>query len=380
MFHDITPVDLLTCITLQSYHSMKTGHTARAPSLTSSHATDIDTRESRDTRRVAIAEDIDIHMKAISQLKSSSNTLSPISRLPTEILAEIFVQYAATCRGNLDFTNFIYPSPSEWIAVAHVCRHWRATARGCTKLWTHISHRASNDWIAESFALSKQAPLFIDSSKNEVIVGRLSSEMPRIQELLIQVKEPPRQGPYPYARSLDAMLLELQVAETPARNLRKLVLRGGYSFKYNYISYNGPSLQHTLLDGAAPLLEHLEMSRLSFTWCPSFQQPNLRHLEVSYQIYDCPTQKGDSASLLAALDMMPLLETLHLQYSIPDKIPVSIPGTRAITMPHLSSITLVADSLDCANLLTHLRIPSDPDISLQGSLPDTLDFMDSTLR
>ncbi|TCD68945.1 hypothetical protein EIP91_009335 [Steccherinum ochraceum] len=109
------------------------------------------------------------YYQMIVSLKTKRNTLVPINRLPPEILAEVF----RLCTRILDifippsrewfdeFKNdrFIYP----WIALTHVCHHWRYTALATPDLWGTIHLGATSSDVRKAFvARAKFAPLYID--------------------------------------------------------------------------------------------------------------------------------------------------------------------------------------------------------------------------
>ncbi|TFK71495.1 hypothetical protein BDN72DRAFT_750940, partial [Pluteus cervinus] len=66
----------------------------------------------------------------ISKLSSQRNTLAPISRLPPEVLAKIFIEFRDEARGS---ENTCFSDILTWI-----CRHWREVAVNCSTLWSEI--------------------------------------------------------------------------------------------------------------------------------------------------------------------------------------------------------------------------------------------------
>ncbi|TCD67415.1 hypothetical protein EIP91_012387 [Steccherinum ochraceum] len=65
-------------------------------------------------------------------VRSEYNACSPACQLPNELLADVFLwisAYQQTC------DRF---KATEIIGLTHVCRHWRAVALSCKKLWSFI--------------------------------------------------------------------------------------------------------------------------------------------------------------------------------------------------------------------------------------------------
>jgi hypothetical protein len=87
--------------------------------------------ESLDRLRQAIDYEINPLETYTRALKSSRNTLAPISLLPPEILASTFsIFYTSAWNKEGGYL--------AWMCVAHVCRRWREIALNDLRLCTHI--------------------------------------------------------------------------------------------------------------------------------------------------------------------------------------------------------------------------------------------------
>lgn len=64
----------------------------------------------------------------IAAMGRALNASQPISRLPIEALAHIFLQLQGSCL-----------EPNQWYVVAAVCRHWYEVANSCASLWRRIT-------------------------------------------------------------------------------------------------------------------------------------------------------------------------------------------------------------------------------------------------
>jgi hypothetical protein len=124
---------------------------------------------SREICRQKFDREIQDAIDLVRRLKTRRNTLAPVSRLPTEILARIFATIAHSC---LD--GFGYPILSWICSVTAVCGHWRAIALGCPSLWCFIN---SNQpiWNEEMLKRSKAAPLIIKVDDLHFTLKRLDS-------------------------------------------------------------------------------------------------------------------------------------------------------------------------------------------------------------
>lgn len=195
----------------------------------------------------------------ICSLKSRRNSLCPVSRLPSEVLSEVFLVFAeqlqAQERFKVDF---------KWITVAHVCRLWRDIALQHGRLWGKIDMTRPDR--SRVFAdRSKGAPLAI----RESFTGSLA-ELPlpftdpsyRYRELHLRAKEG-QLGPN-----------VVQVLNSPihAPVLESLVLE----VSDNYPEYTLPP---TIFDYKAPALTRLQLQNVRFEW-PASLFPSLTHLSI----------------------------------------------------------------------------------------------------
>ncbi|KAF8431308.1 hypothetical protein L210DRAFT_3416307, partial [Boletus edulis BED1] len=89
-------------------------------------------------------------MTQVCDVRRQRNMLSPISRLPEEILAEIFTHGARDHHEH-------YRLPVD---VSYVCHRWRIVALDCPTLWSYLVG-ASQRWTEELLARSKQTSLKI---------------------------------------------------------------------------------------------------------------------------------------------------------------------------------------------------------------------------
>ncbi|KAH9936681.1 uncharacterized protein B0H18DRAFT_329334 [Fomitopsis serialis] len=93
--------------------------------------------DSSSQTRQSIYDGIAYHDRCISDLRARLNTLVPISRLPVEVLSEIFLHTAAVRLYVPGRDHDLHPY--HWLQVTRMCRHWRAVALSCTALWSRLT-------------------------------------------------------------------------------------------------------------------------------------------------------------------------------------------------------------------------------------------------
>lgn len=211
----------------------------------------------------AAQNDIDSEIQrlndCISSLKSRRNSLCTVSRLPPEVLSEVFLvmaeQLQAQDRFRVDF---------KWISIARVCRLWRHIALQHGRLWGKID-MTKPDRTGEFVDRSKGAPLAIRQS----FTGSLA-ELPtaftdpshRYRELHLHAKE----------GQLGPNVLRVLNSPIHAPVLESLVLE----VSDNYPEYTLPP---TIFDYKAPALTRLQLQNVRMEW-PAALFPSLTHLSI----------------------------------------------------------------------------------------------------
>ena len=85
------------------------------------------------------------------------NNFASISRIPDEILAQIFLAYAEDCRDKYEnarpLSDDCEQGPYCWLIVASVCSRWRNVSLACSRLWEWIvplRHEAISVFVERS--------------------------------------------------------------------------------------------------------------------------------------------------------------------------------------------------------------------------------------
>ena len=284
---------------------------------------------SREYQHQAIDAEIKSLEESIHALRRR-NTLTPISALPTEIIAAIF---------------FLLRLPSIHLAlhVAHVCHRWREIALDQPLFWTHIDFTTvSPAGATEILARARMAPLYLeakvslrrwDGDRFVALQKELQTHISHISHLRISAE------PLHLNSTLEGLI-------SPAPTLERLSLSVEKSARPSRVS-----VPNTLFDATTPRLSSLELFNCNLSWkSPLFK--GLKNLKISV---------GTRPSLtdwLDALNEMPRLKRLVLHSALPlaPRFPFDV--ERTITLPSLTRLDISASELDCGLALAHLVLPA----------------------
>lgn len=317
-------------------------------------------------------EDVDAaitHFRGrLRSLITRRNALVPInSRLPREILCEIFLQLASVSLFGTGGSQPVLdnrPSPSSdtesaaatrvdyttkyaWLAITHVCRYWRDIARAFPNLWSLIVifphwHHPRTVYIDELLRLSKQAPLTIQHGYTSpcMMPYAMLDEMHRIRDLQIFVQNANNWSKLGKSFSNAPLLERLDVTMS----------RDSVDTTW-YMEYAAN----------APKLRELSLCRTSPAMLQALASSTLVKLHVAF----LTPPSGPLTDLLLRL---PLLEELHLHEafaSTPDQAAsamIPLPRLRSLRLTHILNQGWEAS----ANLLASLVVPSTVKIYFQG--------------
>ena len=243
------------------------------------------------------------HYECIRVINTQLNALAPVSRLPPELLSEIFLHHA----GHRAETTSCVPQLCEWIQVTHVCTRWREIALQCTTLWSRLRVPGPPAICEEFLARSKNTPLSMSLSFRPIT--RLGSNALKSSEdvVLLALSALHRVR----ALSLNDIWVVsdsiLQRLSGPAPFLESLSISGtSGSLKLAELCSSITSL---LSQGETSRLRTLVAEIHTVEWS-RISSLNLTHLEIKGE-YEVGRSKN-TESFLKALARMPHLETLCL--------------------------------------------------------------------
>ena len=229
----------------------------------------------------------------IRALKSRRNELTPIYRLPVEILCIIFSLIG-------DDFSYFEDSPKSWANFSQVSQHWRSSALNAPELWTKIPLRYSR-WAQEMLIRSKMAKLTIQFFPSETCTKTIETfrsclyEMNRIEEMAIDVSVLIWEVIFWGLPGLPKSAPQLHTL-----SIRSRLPRTEFSIHEDFFSDTGS-------------LRHVELIDCQISW-DSRLLTGLTRLILEHSL------KANSSIIqfLHALQRMPASTDLHLIGSIPD--------------------------------------------------------------
>ncbi|KAI0264841.1 hypothetical protein BC834DRAFT_970411 [Gloeopeniophorella convolvens] len=313
--------------------------------------------ELRRNLRATILEDINSTELRMRLLYAQLNALSPISLLPTELLAHIF----HLLRDDRDYYEDV-PQLPLLSAVTHVCCHWREVALSDSSLWSAIwdiiPRRCNQQWLIEMLSRSKNAPLDVNlDTPHTDLLHSLTRHSSRISRLALSGLE-------------DGGALR-NLLETEAPTLEDLDLRGfSVANPPIAVSYNPSALtsQFRLFHRQSSRLRKMHLYNIHIPWA-YFPKRTLTHLSiisVSWSTTLEPPQLGTLDDLINVITNSPCLEQLTLEKCL---APVSSQPTlmaQIVTeMPRLRQMNLTGPSSSVLHIFQSLHAPVLRDLVLR---------------
>ena len=293
-----------------------------------------------DKMRSIIDRDIVRLEESIRALKSRRNELSPIARLPTEILCRIF--------SLIEDHSKIYKSPKSWTSFSQVSQHWRSTALSAPELWTKITLSYPRRWVQEMLMRSKMAKLTIRPG-SAVFEKSNPQGIKAIETVRLCLYEMNRVEELKLYSNLGFKMEEIFRDSKSVPHLHTLYIgcssRSPFSIHEDFL-YDTERLQHVLLINC------------TIGWNSRLLTCLTRlHLENSLKANSSVTQ------VLHALQRMPALTYLCLINSIPDDSegPTTYP---VVDLPCLQVLHISSGVAALTTVLHHITIPHSTSLIL----------------
>ncbi|KAK7060157.1 hypothetical protein VNI00_000921 [Paramarasmius palmivorus] len=305
-----------------------------------------------------IADDLAIINRAtlrIREHRTLRNTIAPINRLPNELLSTIF-RYQAARLSPVLMRNRDGEGQRGWIAVTHVCRHWREVSLSTPTLW------ATPDLTHPTLALemlrrSKQVPLTILyfahalTPRGWAALNQVFASLSRIARLDLSFDED----------AFDSFVASANLTQ-PAPVLERLRFLPGSS--HGRIGLNLPQ---PFLANQVPSLTHVEFVGCGIPW-ESMLLCNVSSLTClaiylgGGPVFQLPTYR----QLLGIFGKMPRLTKLKLSGKVLPRdreenstIEATLPNLRALS---ISSATVRG----CVAFLNRVSVPDCAIVELEG--------------
>lgn len=286
---------------------------------------------------------IDRLLREIAYFQGCNNTLSPIFRLPSEVLGQIFVCLMSSYDLR-DIWEGLYDGETtnthEWLVICQVCKYWRDVALGCAQLWTRIVFTQTEDRVNA----------FLERSGNTTM---LSFE-PRQRNKLSY--EHAKMVFSRYA-SRTKSIHGLSLGHTFAKRLARAEVPETLSLESLDIEVTTDRLEAfaPLSHADMPRLKMLRCARASGLLMQSLLRPTLTELAVE-DISTLP----DASQWAAILQNLGSLTRLKLYGAVFSQTNSDVRNRSQVRLEHLRSLHLsdVDAGHGCAALLDQLVYPS----------------------
>jgi hypothetical protein len=305
------------------------------------------------TAHAAVHSAIDKEIDASKQLTRSLSrykALTPISTLPPELLSRIFRLHA---REDPPLSPGLHRL--GWIAVTHVCRHWRQVALKDPLSWSRImGFSPSAEWVAEMLVRAQNTPLAIDleDKRNPGILAMISRHLSRTRELRLRGLSFLHFDGVQDLCGLEAPELEdLELGISTASTVNFREIAGAMLFK-----------------GQAQKLRTLSLSQLYIPWS-HIPRGQLTQLKIKFLIEHSRADfrhslPDDLDQLIDLLINSPQLESLVLDFCLPPMLS-QVPHGQPIHLPCLSRLCLGGSTSRVTNLWKRLILPSSATLRLR---------------
>lgn len=323
---------------------------------------------------------------AEAQPDQDSKAISPIERLPAELLSRIFILRAAVCVIGLSHTvqftptqfqkvmAHLYCSSYCWIRLTLVCHEWRNLALNTQQLWATLSPRMSPEFIRLAMVRSGTAPLTILSHPYR----RVGTDFEvRGESLKLILSHLPRIRSVHVGDVKDLNILSSPALHLDAPLLENLIVDHG--FKQPLSDSPIPYLSSLKL----PSLSQLSLKEASLSSLTSIARPGLTLLAAT-------THGIPDSGLPALLDVLrglPNLTRLELNLrgqTSPGQTRSLPTARRSTELTKLQALSLSDKRCSRATewLLDHLVYPSPTKLAVEVSLrePDEDAVVKSVVR
>ena len=324
-----------------------------------------------------IDEEISARYLPVCALRTKRNALSPISRLPDELLATVFIFYARQYHiskwAKVETLRFRTPPPQVplWVGVSYVCRRWRIVALGCPTLWTYVFF-VSRAWMTVLLQRSQMAPLRvrIDLAMPPYEIHLQTTESRRTLDSLAMLEmlfeHLPRMEEF-RIRGLSAGVVRKIIPKliVPAPLLQSLQITV-LSSRHSLASLdNPPPMLPVVFSRSTPKLRSLHLSRVDIAW-NSLTLTGMTSLRLS----SVPRLRT-MQELSPILSQNPHLTDLELEDVFPRSSSlIQDPLTEKITLPCLSRLSIMAAIPETVHFLSYVHVPLTTEIRLKCALGD----------
>ncbi|KAI0058025.1 hypothetical protein BV25DRAFT_1830587 [Artomyces pyxidatus] len=293
---------------------------------------------------------------AMRAFLSRRNALTPVCRLPPELLARIFKFHADDERAGWS-RGMNSSEILGWIRVTHVCWRWRHVAIEHSNLWQDIAIPLGDDWVEEMLARAREAPISVLTFAGDLLSPLNARHVELIGAHLFHLQRLGLHGSDLAAHDLVQALVQ------PAPMLEQLGVQGNRRSPLVALPAN-------FLGGVAPRLRHVSLENtIHIPWATGVLN-GLTSLTIDLSGKKDP-HPPPLDSVVSGLGAMRNLQHLTLRYCLPrnTRLP-SLPFPHSTAaLPHLATLALSGRRLDCAVMLLHLETPSTVKTTVVSDYP-----------
>ncbi|KAL0071785.1 hypothetical protein AAF712_000707 [Marasmius tenuissimus] len=286
-----------------------------------------------------------------------ANMSTPMCRLPTEVLANIFMH----C--NTNYPVFVEGNRAKGtitlFRLARICRHWREIALNTPELWAQPDFSFGTPLARTMLKRSKDVPLVLDAELDKntkaVLLEALRDALSRLTVLHLTASD--------NRADLEEVL---RVLTQPAPFLHTLGLDLDFDRWHGAgvrnLQFTEIPLPHAFLGDHSPRLKTLLLRRC-YIPLDSPILANVTRLSLDTLMW----QPTDAFQLTESLRELAHLEVLEVRNPFPPgQGAVSNSGER-VHLPHLRYIRLdEVDSSGAACFLEHMSLPNSPILVVKG--------------
>ncbi|TFK72291.1 hypothetical protein BDN72DRAFT_344083 [Pluteus cervinus] len=279
--------------------------------------------DSRSNERAELDKKIQEMEKNLRDLKEQRNVLSPICRLPSDLLLKIF---------SLAGSGYNIPELSWLRSVTHICSLWRCVALDAACLWTDIDLRIP-ELALEKLRRSKAASLSVTrtspSTPNTLQLLKILGHLDRIRHLDLTAQHD----------ESSAILAKLFA---PAPMLETCSLQ-----------FDNILVPQEVFESCAMALRSLTLKDCQLSSWNVFRIPNLTSLYLVN--INAISQSPGRSQLLLALQKFTHLQTLHIIncHTLGLAPPPYTPAP-SFTLKSLTTLHIEDTAQKCANFLNEL--------------------------
>ncbi|KAI0258720.1 hypothetical protein BC834DRAFT_1045719 [Gloeopeniophorella convolvens] len=287
----------------------------------------------------AVSKQVDALSERIRLLKTRHNALLPISTLPAEILASIFIILATVDQ----------PGPGDlgWIKATHVCQAWRDATINNPLLWQRVERHLGARWVEEITSRARGLPLDMTSPDPSSPTATSSQSFPRASYLSLELQS--------NSKALRKTL------RAPAPTLVELSIFQRRKSGQLWTKLELPD-DFVLFGGNAPELRHVDLNQVFIPW------KHLAHYSLTSLDVVTPEEEGFGSPLshlFSVLGNCPGLVHLVLDGCIDE--PASRRSLANLPIVHLEELrylSLGGATMDVRDVLQGLEISHSASLRL----------------